>query len=266
MQPPIPPGGPAPPAPFNSPGRPADDRPLSAGTIPADVDLDRVWLGVAGAVWARPVRAPERLVGRLLGSPGLARALLTTPSLVLSWVLASAAVLALGVLASRASETGTPWFALVAPAVAAAAIAHSYGPGVDPAFELSQTMAVSDRLVLLARGTVVFVVNAALSLVASWFVPGAGIVAWGWLVPMAAVSALALAVATLSHSANTGVATALAAWFAVVLTAGDIRTADFEAAVGTALIPAYLVATALGVAVAVYATGGARGTEARTWQ
>lgn len=263
MQPPMPPGGPAPPSDHGPSG---DERLSGATTVPADVDLDRVWLGVTGAVWARSIRAPERLAGRLFGSPGLARALLTTPSLVLSWVLASAAVLALGVLASRASVTGTPWFALVAPAVAAAAIAHAYGPGVDPAFELSQTMAVSDRLVLLARGTVVFVVNAALSVVASWFVPGAGVVAWGWLVPMAAVSALALAVATLSRSANTGVATALAAWFAVVLAAGDVRTADFEAAVGTALIPAYLVTTALGLAVVVYATGGARATEARTWQ
>ena len=73
---------------------------------PADVDLSRVWLGVAARVWARQPGRLERLAGRLLRSPGLARALLTTPSLLLGWVIATAAVLAAG--AAATSWTGTP--------------------------------------------------------------------------------------------------------------------------------------------------------------
>src|SRR6266536_2594410 len=67
---------------------------------PGDVDLDRVWLGVATAVWQRRPGSLERLAGWLLRSPGLARALLITPSLLLPWLLASAAVLAAGAAAT----------------------------------------------------------------------------------------------------------------------------------------------------------------------
>src|SRR5918992_1556599 len=85
------------------------------GLMALDVDLDRVWTGVASEVWAREPGPLERLASRLLGSPGLARALVTTPSLLLSWVLASVAVLAVGVVATHAS--GSSWVALLAPAL-----------------------------------------------------------------------------------------------------------------------------------------------------
>ena len=56
----------------------------STETGPPDVDLDRVWLGVAAQVWRREPGRAERAAGRLLRSPGLARALMTTPSLLLA--------------------------------------------------------------------------------------------------------------------------------------------------------------------------------------
>ncbi len=73
---------------------------------PGDVDLDRVWLGVAAMVWRRQPGPLERLAGKLLRSPGLARALLTTPSLLLPWLIASAVVLAAGAAATIGSATG----------------------------------------------------------------------------------------------------------------------------------------------------------------
>ena len=132
---------------------------------PDDVDLDRVWISVAAQVWRRQPGWLERTAGRLLRSPGLARALLTTPSLLLPWLLTSVAVLAAG--AAATTDSGQPLVALLAPAVAAAAIAYSYGPGIDPAWELSCSMAVSDRMVLLVRALAVFAVNAVLGLAAS---------------------------------------------------------------------------------------------------
>src|ERR1019366_9720644 len=113
----------------------------------------------------RPPGRLERAAGRLLRSPGLARALLTTPSLLLPWLIVSVVVLAAGAAATLTS--GQPLVALMAPAVAAAAIAYAYGPGIDPAWELSCSMAVSDRMVLLVRALAVFAVNAGLVLVAS---------------------------------------------------------------------------------------------------
>lgn len=233
--------------------------------LASGVDLERAWLGVTATVWARQPGVFERLARGVFGSPGLARALVTTPSLALSWVLASAAVLILGALATESSATGTPWFALVAPALAAIAIAHAYGPGIDPAFELTQTMVVSDRLILLARGVTVFTINALMTLVASRLLPETSVVVWEWLVPMAAVAALALAVATFTHSANTGVGVAIAVWFGFVLAMGDMETQQLDGALQAPLIPAYLIAIIAFLAVTLYSTSGPR-AEVRTWR
>jgi hypothetical protein len=228
------------------------------GPGPADIDLDRVWTGVAAEVWRRHPGPVERLAGRLLRSPGLARALLTTPSLLLGWVLATMAVLVAGVAFTR--STGTPWVALIAPPIAGAGIAYAYGPGVDPAWDLSQSMAVSDRMVLLVRGLAVFGLNAILGLVASAASGAVAAVTFSWLVPMTAVCALALAAATVSRSPNVGVLTGLAGWLIIVL--GErVAAGRLTAAVtSTALILPYLAVAAGCVVIALYATRTPRGT------
>lgn len=226
-----------------------------------DVNLDRVWTGVAGEVWARPVGTVERWVASILRSPGLARALVTTPSLIVSWIFATIAVFGAGVLVTW--TTGDPWVALLAPAVAGAGIAFAYGPGIDPAFELSRSMAISDRMVLLVRGLTVFGLNAVLGLIASLFAEGAADLTIGWLVPMTTVAGLALAAATLSHSPNVGVAAGVAGWSIVIL-AGQAGTGELTAALGSSLLPAYVLATVVLVGIALYATAGER-TGSRTW-
>jgi hypothetical protein len=188
---------------------PGSARPADSAS-PADVDLERVWIGVAAHVWRREPSPVERLLARVLRSPGLARALLSTPSLLVPWLIASAAVFAAG--AAATVGTGTPWVALLAPA-----IAYAYGPGVDPAYELSMSMAVSDRMVLLARVLAIFVVDTALGLAASAFSSAAAGLALGWLIPMTAVSGLALSVAVVTRSANIGVAAGTGLWAIAVL-------------------------------------------------
>jgi hypothetical protein len=225
---------------------------------PDDVDLDRVWLGVATEVWRRRPGLAERLAGRALRSPGLARALVTTPSLLPAWLIATAVVLAAGMLATLA--TGTPFVALFAPGVAAAGIAYAYGPGIDPAWELSQCMAVSDRMVLLVRVLVVFALNAALGLVASAASGTAAAVTFGWLVPMTVVSALALAVATVTRSANAGVAAGLAAWAITLLSVRSASGQVVPAVASSALVLPYLAFAAACGAVAWFATRFPRGT------
>ena len=226
--------------------------------VPSDVDLGRVWLGVAAQVWRRQPGWLERLAGRLLRSPGLARALVTTPSLLVGWITATAVVLVAGILATLG--TGTPYVALVAPAVAAAGIAYAYGPGIDPAWELSCSMAVSDRMVLLVRALAVFGLNAALGLAASAASGAAAAVTFGWLVPMTAVCALALAAATLARSANVGVAAGLAGW-AITVLAAQAAAGRFTAAVtDSALVVPYLAFAACCGAIVVYATRIPRGT------
>jgi hypothetical protein len=228
------------------------------GPGPGDVDLGRVWLAVATQVWRREPGRLERAAGRLLRSPGLARALVTTPSLLAGWLIATAVVLAAGLFATLA--TGTPYVPLLAPAVAGAGIAYAYGPGIDPAWELSRSMAVSDRMVLLVRTLAVFGLNAALGLAASAASGTAAAVTFGWLVPMTAVCALALAAATLAQSANVGVIVGLAGW-AIVVLAGQSASGRLTAVItDSVLVLPYLGFAAVCAAIAWAATRIPRGT------
>jgi hypothetical protein len=232
--------------------------PMSRGSAPRDVDLGRVWIGVAEEVWRRRPGPLERLAGLVLRSPGLARALVTTPSLLLGWVMATAVVLAVGTLATRG--TGTPYVALCAPAITAVGIAYAYGPGIDAAWELTSSMAVSNRMVLLVRALAVFGLNAVLGLAASAASGVAAAVTFGWLVPMTAVCALALAVSTVARSANAGATAGLGSWVITVLSgqaaAGRLTTAVTD----TALVLPYLTFAACCAAIVWYATRTLRGT------
>ena len=98
------------------------------------------------------------------------------------------------------------WFIgrISTPALAAVGIAFAYGPGIDPAWELSASCAVSDRIVLLTRAVAVFALNAVLGLLASAASGAAAALTFGWMLPMTAVSALALAVAVAARSAVVG--------------------------------------------------------------
>ncbi len=241
-------------------------------TTPDDVDLDRVWTNVAAEVWRRHPGPAERTAARLLRSPGLARALLTTPSLLLPWLIASTAILAVGALAQAGA--GQPLVWLIAPAVAAVGIAYAYGPGVDPAWELSCSCAVSDRMVLLTRAVAVFAVNAVLGLAASAATIGttasahAAQLTFAWLIPMTAICALALAVAAAARSANAGAAAGVAAWIIVVLaqsaastTPGTPEARLSDAVTDPALYLPYLAIAACCAVIVGYATRPQRGTQ-----
>ena len=91
---------------------------------PDGVDLDRVWAGVVAEVWRRHPGWTERTAARLLRSPGLARALVTTPSLLLPWLIST--VVAFGVGALVSLGPGQPLVWLIAPGVAGVGIAFAY--------------------------------------------------------------------------------------------------------------------------------------------
>ena len=229
------------------------------------VDLDRVWVNVAAQVWHRSPGPLERSAARLLRSPGLARALFATRSLLLPWLISSVVVLGVGVVAEVSA--GQPLVWLIAPVLAAVGMAYAYGPGVDPAWELSCSMAISDRLVLLTRAVAVFTVNAVFGLAASVLTLGtrasadAAPVTFGWLIPMAAVCALTLAVAVAARSASIGVGAGVAAWIILVLTRSSVSD-QFTAAVTDAnLYLPYLAVAACCAAVVIIATRTQKGLQ-----
>jgi len=240
-------------------------------TAPDDVDLNRVWANVAAEVWRRHPGRLERAATKTLRSPGLARALLTTPSLLGPWLIGSA-------LVQLGLDQPLVW--LIAPAVAAIGIAYAYGPGIDPAWELACSCAVSDRLVLLTRAVAVFAVNAVLGLAASLATLGttagqhAAELTFGWLIPMTAVCALTLAVAVAVRSAAVGAGAGVTAWIVVVLgrsaLAGTASSTGPAPSATTGLAAAvtdpnlylpYLAVAACCAAVVYYVTRPQRGAQ-----
>ncbi len=205
---------------------------------------------MAAEAWRRHPGRLERAAARLLRSPD---ALLTTPSLLLPWLISTVVVFGVGALVSLGAGQPPVW--LVAPAVAAVGIAFAYGPGVDPAWELSSSCAVSDRMVLLTRAVAVFVVNAVLRLLAG----AAAGQKFGWLIPMTAVCALAFVAAVAARSAAVGAGAGIAVWVITVLvgqTAGGQLTASVANA--HAYLP-YLAVAACCAAAVIYATHPERG-------
>ena len=233
------------------------------------IDLGRVWTGIAAEVWRRHPGPVERLAARLLRSPGLARALVTTPSLLLPWLISTVVTFTVGGMISLAG--GEPLVWVIAPGIAAIGIAYAYGPAVDPAWELASSMPVSDRMVLLVRAVTVFAVNAAIGLAVSavsYLVTSHGMhgsaghdtaavsaaITFAWLVPMAAVCALTLAVAVVTGSASAGALTGVLAW-SVTMVASRASTGAFSTAVtdSRTYLP-YLAVVACASAVIWHAT------------
>lgn len=211
-----------------------------------DIDLGRVWSGITGEMWASPVSRIERIATGLLSSPALARALVSTPSLVFSWMLASAILFAIGAFVT--GMTGTPIVPLVAPVIAAAGVSFAYGAGVDPAYELARTMPTSARMILLVRVVVVLATNVALGGVASLIAPSVSgvtlsVTLW-WLLPMLAIALLGLALATVTRSATIGSVGALSVWGTIVMAAEISRPGASRTEIGSAVAESTLVAAA----------------------
>jgi hypothetical protein len=120
-------------------------------------------------------------------------------------------------------------------------------------------MAVSDRMVLLVRALSVFGLNAVFGLAAAGASGAAAAVTFGWLIPMTAMCALALAAATLSRSANVGVAAGLGGWAIAVLSARTVGPFSVSFTDSSFVLP-YLACAVCCGAIVVYATRIPRGT------
>ena len=164
-----------------------------AGAL-VDVDLESVWAGVSATIDAPAPTLIERLASRAGIDPGLARFAALTPTIGPAWLLASVAMVGLGLgLGWAAGATaGTPAL-VVAPLVAAAVVAFAYGPAVDPAYEVVAVTPLSPARGLLARLALVLTVNAVVVAAVDLAIPGGAHATW--LLPMAAVALLAALVA-----------------------------------------------------------------------
>jgi hypothetical protein len=182
----------------------------------APLDLDYVWQGVGAELDAPRPGLLEWVLVAVGVRPALARFTATTPSLRLGWLLANLLVLLLVALplTLRPAASWPSGVLLVAPLVAAAAVAFAYGPAVDPAYEAVAATPLSPVRALLVRLAAVLVANTVLAGAVDLALDGRGPRA-GWLLPMCAAALLAVLVAS-RWAPAVGAAAGMAAWVLVL--------------------------------------------------
>ncbi|MGH3321595.1 MAG: anti-sigma factor family protein [Streptosporangiaceae bacterium] len=146
------------------------------------------------------------------------RLMTAAPALRLPWITAAVVTIACAALLSLVSYPGGthPVLLLVAPLLPVAGVAATYGPGMDPAHELTLATPFSGFRLLLLRTVTVLGVTVPLLLVASFAIPTAGVNAAAWLLP---ALALVLAALVLGSWVEQRVAAGIAGggWIAAVL-------------------------------------------------
>jgi hypothetical protein len=182
----------------------------------APLDLDYVWQGVGAELDAPRPGLLERVLVAVGVRPGLARFTATTPSLRLGWLLANLLVLLLVALplTLRPAASWPSGVLLVAPLVAAAAVAFAYGPAVDVAYEAVAATPLSPVRALLVRLAAVLVANTVLAGAVDLALDSRGPRA-GWLLPMTAAALLAVLVSS-RWTPMVGAAAGMGAWLLVL--------------------------------------------------
>jgi hypothetical protein len=154
----------------------------SIGGLVAADRLERVWADVEDRLDAPRVVPLEAMLRRFGVSEHLARLLVATPALRLSWLGSCALVLVFAV-----------WAASQQPL---AGVGAAYGPDVDPTYEVGLAAPLSSFGLLLIRALAVLVSTSAMVAISSLALPGLQWSAAAWLLPSLALTLASLALAT----------------------------------------------------------------------
>lgn len=166
-------------------------------------NVDPVRLDENLTLIALELDAPRRgVIERLMTRVGLpehvARLMAATPVLRRSWYLASCLVLLFGLAATSPNNRGTLLFFLaLAPIVPVLGVGLAYGPGIDPAHDITVATPLSGFRLLLLRTITVLATSVVMGGLASLLgstEQGVRIVAW--LLPALALTGITLAVAS----------------------------------------------------------------------
>ncbi|MCX5256151.1 zf-HC2 domain-containing protein [Streptomyces canus] len=159
----------------------------------------------------------ESLLTRAGIADHTARLLAATPVLRRSWLAAVVFLLLTTVGAVRTTESPTLFLAL-APLLPLVGVALSYGPALDPTYEMTVVAPTHGFRLLMIRTLAVLVAGLGLNGLATLALPGYGLRALAWLLPALALTATGLA---LTPRLGPVVAPSLVggAWVAVLLAA-----------------------------------------------
>jgi len=185
----------------------ADPQRVAAGWARLDAELDAPAPGLL-----------ERLLPRFGVAEHTARLLVATTALRLSWLAGIALTLLLSAVGATAARTlSTPIvFLAAAPLLPLAGVAVSFGPRVDPAYEIALVAPLHTFRLLLLRCAAVLVPTTALSAATAMALPRYGLVALGWFLPSLTVTLLSLAL-TPRLGPVTAAVVAAAGWLALLV-------------------------------------------------
>ncbi|CAL9514420.1 zf-HC2 domain-containing protein [Streptomyces sp. enrichment culture] len=211
------------------------------------VALDDGWERLDAELDAPRPGLLESLLLRLGVRGHTARLLAATPALRRSWLGAVSAVLLLTV-AVTAGRRPTLFLAL-APLLPLAGVALSYGPRMDPTYEMAVVAPMHGFRLLMIRTVAALTAGLGLNGLATLALPGYGLPALSWLLPALALTATALA---LSARLGPVLAPALTGggWAALLVTADAVRSGTHET-----LAPFTAAGQGVSAAVAVLAAG-----------
>ncbi|MFI8088228.1 zf-HC2 domain-containing protein [Streptomyces sp. NPDC086080] len=188
------------------------------------VALDAGWARLDAELDVPRPRFLELLLLRLGIADHTARLLAATPALRRSWIGAVVAVLLVTVaVAAGQDTTGSPTlFLALAPLLPLAGVALSYGPRLDPTYEVAVVAPMHGFRLLMIRTVAALGAGLGLNGLATLALPGYGLRALTWLLPALALTATALAL-----TARLGPALAPllvgGGWVALMLTAEAVR-------------------------------------------
>lgn len=161
--------------------------------------IDANWFMIAAELDAPRRGIVERTIPRLGLPRDVARLMAATPSLRRSWFIAVVSALLLGMAATNPARPNSSiaLFLALAPLVPVIGVALAYGPGVDPAHEITIAAPLSGFRLVLLRTAAVLLTSIMLAGAASLFLLRRdGLIVAAWLLPGLALSSLCLALTT----------------------------------------------------------------------
>jgi hypothetical protein len=162
----------------------SDPLALDAGWERLDAELDVPRPGLV-----------ESLLVRIGVADHTARLLAATPVLRASWLGAVVAVLMMTVVAAYSMRVATSpsLFLALAPLLPLAGVALSYGPALDPTYEMAVVSPTHGFRLLMIRTVAVLTVGLGLNGLATLALPSYGLRALAWLLPALALTGTGLA-------------------------------------------------------------------------
>jgi hypothetical protein len=213
--------------------------------------LDANWRGITAALDAPPATRTEQVLRGLRVPASFARLAVCTPGLRRSWFAAAGAAMLFGLAAAdpQRPRESLFLFLVLAPLVPVVGVALSYGPGSDPAYEVTLSTPRSGLRLVLVRTLTVLVGSGAMLAMVSLLLPGRAATAFAWLVPALMLSLACLALTTVV-TPRTAALSSAAAW---LLVAGSCnrRAADPLVLVGVTAHLVYALVAVVAAAVVV---------------